>query len=79
MEEGIEWSAPVVVETAGEGTLKVALPAQVIERLEIAQGDVLSFTAFAGGGIEVWSIKKSPYASLDDAAPEAAAEQDNDH
>ena len=34
---------------AGEGTLKVALPAQVIERLEIAQGDVLSFTAFAGG------------------------------
>ena len=76
MTEGIEWSAPVVVEGAEDGTLKVALPAKVIERLAIAQGDVLSFTAFAGAGIEVWSIKKSPYASLDDDAPEAAAEQD---
>ncbi len=76
MKEGIEWSAPVVVEGADDGGLTVALPAKVIERLGIGQGDVLSFTAFAGAGIEVWSIKKSPYASLDDDAPEAASEQD---
>ncbi len=68
MDEGIEWSAPVVVEEGEDGRLTVALPKKAAARLGVGKGDVLSFTAFAGGGIEVWSIRKSPYSSLDDGA-----------
>jgi hypothetical protein len=27
---------------------------------------VICYTSFAGGGIEFWSVKKSPYTSLED-------------
>ena len=66
-EEGIEWSAPVVVERSGDGTLTVKLPPKAVARLGVGEGDVVSFTAFRNGGIEVWSIKKSSYSSLGDA------------
>jgi len=66
-EEGIEWSTPVLVERGGDGALIVRLPPKAIQRMAVGEGDVVSFTAFRNGGIEVWSIKKSPYSSLDDA------------
>jgi hypothetical protein len=63
---GIEWSEAVVIERDDAGRLIVALPKRAAERLGCSEGDVLSYTAFAGRGIEVWSIAKSPYSSLDD-------------
>ena len=66
-DEGIEWSTPVLVERGGDGALMVRLPPKAIQRMAVGEGDVVSFTAFRNGGIEVWSIKKSPYSSLDDA------------
>ena len=65
MSQGIEWSVPVKVEKGAAGRLMVAIPAQAIERLGVGVGDVVCYTAFASGGIEVWSVKKSPYTSLD--------------
>ena len=67
MEEGIDWSVPVLVQKGEDGKLMIELPPQAIERLAVEEGDVVSYTAFFNGGIEVWSIKKSPYTSLDDA------------
>ncbi len=63
---GIEWSEAVVIERDDTGRLIVELPKRAAERLDCSEGDVLSYTAFAGGGVEVWSIAKSPYSSLDD-------------
>jgi len=70
-EQGIEWSEPVVVERAGDGALSVKLPAKAVARLGVGEGDVVSFTAFHNGAIEVWSIKKSTYSSLGDEAAAA--------
>ena len=77
MDDGIEWSAPVLIEEGENGRLMVPLPQKAVERLGVEKGDVLSFTAFAGGGIEVWSIRKSPYSSLDDDAIGAVPPPDN--
>jgi len=68
MQEGIEWSAPVVVQKGAKGKLVIEIPKQALARLGVKAGDVVSYTAFANGGIEVWSIKKSPYSSLADKA-----------
>ena len=65
-EEGIEWSAPVLVERDGDGALMVRLPPKAVARMGVGEGDVVSFTAFRNGAIEVWSIKRSSYSSLDD-------------
>ena len=53
-EEGIEWSAPVLVERGGDGALMVRLPPKAVARMAVGEGDVVSFTAFRNGGIEVW-------------------------
>ena len=45
--------------------LTAEVPAQVCERLGITAGDVLCWTGFFSGPVEVWSVPKSPYASLD--------------
>lgn len=68
MSEGIEWSVPVIVEKRGKGRLMVSIPDQAIERLGVVAGDIVCYTAFANGGIEFWSVKKSPYTSLDTRA-----------
>lgn len=66
-EAGIEWSAPVRVARGRGGKLLVELPEKAVQRMAVGEGDVVSFTAFYNGGIEIWSIKKSPYSSLGDA------------
>jgi hypothetical protein len=49
-----------------DGKLVAEVPPQVAERLAAGAGDVLCWTGFEDGTIEAWSVKKSPYASLDD-------------
>lgn len=65
---GIKWSAPVLIRGERKG-LAVTLPQQVIDALKVTEGDVLNFTELPDGAIEVWMVKKSSYASLDDMAP----------
>jgi len=64
--DGIDWSAPVKVQ-AGEGAgLILEIPARVVGHFKIEAGDILSFSCFADGSIEVWPIKKGTYSSLED-------------
>jgi hypothetical protein len=63
--EGIEFSVAVALTADAEGRLSAEVPAQVCERLGITAGDVLCWTGFFSGPVEVWSVPKSPYASLD--------------
>jgi hypothetical protein len=63
--EGIEFSVAVELTADAEGRLSAVVPAQVSERLGMSAGDVLCWTGFFGGPVEVWSVPKSPYASLD--------------
>ena len=64
MAEDIEFSAAVALTAGPDGGLQAAVPHQVAERLGVSAGDVLCWTGFESGTIEVWSVKKSPYASL---------------
>ena len=66
IEEGIEWSVPVLARRDADGKLFVEIPGAATERLDLNEGDVVCYTAFANGGIEFWSVKKSPYTSLED-------------
>ena len=63
---GIEWSVPVLARRDEDGRLIAEIPDAAAERLELEEGDVICYTAFFEGGIEFWSVKKSPYTSLDD-------------
>ncbi len=65
MGEGIEFSVAVALTEDVNGGLVAAVPPQVAERLGISAGDVLCWTGFIEGPIEAWSVKKSPYASLE--------------
>lgn len=69
MAEGIEFSVAVALEQDSNGRLHAEVPRQVRERLGITAGDVLCWTGFFEGPVEAWSVKKSPYASLE-AEPE---------
>ena len=62
---GIKWSAPVLIRRDG-ADLVVTIPKPAAEALRAAPGDVLNFTELPDGSIEVWTVKKSTYASLDD-------------
>lgn len=62
---GIRWSAPVLIRKEGD-ELVVNIPRPAAEALNAAPGDVLNFTELPDGSIEVWTVKKSPYASLGD-------------
>lgn len=66
IEGGIEWSAPVLARRDADGKLIVEIPDAAAERLDLDEGDVVCYTAFFDGGIEFWSVKKSPYTSLED-------------
>jgi hypothetical protein len=63
--EGIEFSVAVALTSDADGRVVAEVPAQVTERLGVSAGDVLRWTGFSGGDIEVWSVPRSPYASLD--------------
>ncbi len=72
MASGIDWSVPVLIEKTDDGGLRVDIPEKAAKGLAIAEGDVLCFTGFENGTVEVWPVKKGTYSSLDDAG---AAEQ----
>ena len=65
MSEGIEFSVAVALTADADGRVVAQVPAQVTERLGVTAGNVLCWTGFFGGDIEVWSVPRSPYASLD--------------
>lgn len=76
MASGIDWSVPVLIEAIDGGGLRVEIPEKAIKGLGIADGDVLCFTGFENGTVEVWPVKKGTYSSLDDAgAAEDAMER----
>jgi len=62
---GIKWSAPVLIRRDG-ADLVVVIPKPAAEALKAAPGDVLNFTALPDGSVQVWTVKKSTYASLAD-------------
>jgi hypothetical protein len=68
LSEGIEFSVAVIVREV-DGKLVAEVPPQVSERLGVGAEDVLCWTGFFEGQVEAWSVKKSPYASLDDGSP----------
>lgn len=74
---GIEWSVPVLARRDEDGKLIAEIPDAAAERLELGEGDVICYTAFFEGGIEFWSVKKSPYTSLDDEEVSARLFKEN--
>jgi antitoxin component of MazEF toxin-antitoxin module len=62
---GIKWSAPVLIRRDG-ADLVVVIPKPAAEALKAAPGDVLNFTELPDGSVQVWTVKKSTYASLAD-------------
>lgn len=67
MASGIDWSVPVRIKAVDGGGLQVEIPEKAIKGLGISEGDVLCFTGFENGTVEVWPVKKGTYSSLDDA------------
>jgi WD40 repeat protein len=77
MAAAIEWSQPVKVVADDDGGLTVSIPEGAVEALRLSTGDVLCFTGFDNGTVEIWSVKKGTYSSLDDeGAAQQAMEQD---
>ena len=66
IEGGIEWSVPVLARRDAAGMLIAEIPDAAAKRLDLDEGDVVCYTAFFDGSIEFWSVKKSPYTSLED-------------
>ena len=64
MSAGIDWSTAVAIEER-DGRLWASVPPQLAERLGVGRGDVLCYTAFEKGAVEVWSVRKNPYQTLD--------------
>jgi antitoxin component of MazEF toxin-antitoxin module len=71
---GIKWSAPVLIRRDG-ADLVVAIPKPAAEALKAAAGDVLNFTELPDGSVQVWTVKKSTYASLADMDRGASAKK----
>ena len=67
MASGIDWSVPVRIKAVDGGGLQVEIPEKAIKGLGMSEGDVLCFTGFENGTVEVWPVKKGTYSSLDDA------------
>ena len=66
IEGGIEWSVPVLARRDAAGKLIAEIPDAAAKRRDLDEGDVVCYTAFFDGSIEFWSVKKSPYTSLED-------------
>jgi len=64
MTSGIDWSTAVAVEQR-DGRLWAPIPPQLAEQLNIGAGDVLCYTAFDSGIVEVWSVRRNPYQTLE--------------
>ena len=64
MTSGIDWSAAVAIEQR-DGRLWVTVPPQLARQLGVGEGDVLCYTAFENGTVEVWSVRKNPYETLE--------------
>jgi len=64
MTAGIEWSTAVAIERR-DGRLWAPIPPQLAGQLHVGEGDVLCYTAFEGGAVEVWSVRKNPYERLE--------------
>lgn len=76
MAAGIDWSVPTLIKAGEDGGLVVEIPEKAVGALGISEGDVLCFTGFENGTVEVWPVKKGTYSSLDDAgAAEKAMRQ----
>jgi hypothetical protein len=56
--DGIEFSVVVALTADAEGRLSDEVPLQVSERLGVSAGDVLCWTGFFGGPVEVWSVPR---------------------
>lgn len=64
MKPGVEWSTAVPIEQR-DGRLWALVPPQLARQLSVGQGDVLCYTAFENGTVEVWSVRKNPYETLE--------------
>jgi hypothetical protein len=64
MTSGVDWSTAVAIEER-DGRLWVPVPPQLARQLAVGKGDVLCFTAFENGTVEVWSVRKNPYETLE--------------
>ena len=60
----VQWSAAVAIEQH-DGRLWVLVPPQLAQQLAVGEGDVICYTAFQNGTVEVWSVRKNPYETLD--------------
>jgi len=63
MSDGMKFSVAVLLH-GQDGNLIAKVPPEVAEQLGVDEGDVLCWTGFENGPVEVWSVKKSPYSSL---------------
>jgi hypothetical protein len=64
MTPGIDWSTAVAIERR-DGRLWAPVPPQLAQHLAVGDGDVLCYTAFENGIVEVWSVRKNPYQTLE--------------
>jgi hypothetical protein len=64
MSAGIDWSTAVPIE-ARDGRLWAPVPPQLARHLAVGPGDVLCYTAFENGTVEVWSVRRNPYQTLE--------------
>jgi hypothetical protein len=62
----IEWSVAGAVRSGDGGKLTTTVPPEVAEALGLHADDVMCWTGFVDGTVEVWSVAKSPYSSLDE-------------
>ncbi len=70
---GIQWSNPVLIQRAKDGTLFATIPEQVAKHFNAHPGDVLNWTLLKDDTVEAWTIQKSNYSSLDDLESPAKA------
>jgi len=62
----IEWSVAAEVRSDEHGGLATRIPDEVGTAMGLTAGDVLCWTGFVDGTVEVWPVAKSPYSSLAD-------------
>jgi hypothetical protein len=64
MSSGIDWSTAVAIEER-DGRLWAPVVPQLAQQLGVGAGDVLCYTAFDNGTVEVWSVRRNPYQTLE--------------
>jgi hypothetical protein len=61
---GVDWSAAVAIEER-DGRLWAPVAPQLARQLAVGAGDVLCYTCFENGTVEVWSVRRNPYQTLE--------------